>query len=98
MSSHQLTPQAVEDLLEIWTYIAGDDVEAANRVEATIYDACALLADTPLAAAFEKTSLICRCDSGSCNPTAIIGLSTTRRKNRCRSFGLFTPREIFRAR
>jgi plasmid stabilization system protein ParE len=48
MSSYQLTQQAVEDLFEIWSYIAADDIEAANRVEAAIYDACAQLADTPL--------------------------------------------------
>ena len=49
MSSYQLTLQAVEDLFEIWTYIAVDDVDAANHVEAAIYEACAFLADTPLA-------------------------------------------------
>jgi len=49
MSSYQFTPQAVEDLFEIWAYIAGDDVEAANRVEAAIYEGCASLADTSLA-------------------------------------------------
>ncbi|MFI5092399.1 MAG: type II toxin-antitoxin system RelE/ParE family toxin [Candidatus Acidiferrum sp.] len=49
MSSYQFTPQAVEDLFEIWEYIAADDVDAANRVEAAIYDACAMLAGTPLA-------------------------------------------------
>jgi len=55
MSSYQLTPQAVEDLFEIWTYIAGDDIEAANHVEAAIYDACALVADSPSLGVFEKT-------------------------------------------
>jgi plasmid stabilization system protein ParE len=54
MSSYQLTPQAVEDLIEIWTYIAGDDIEEANRVEAAIYEACALLADSPLAGRFRE--------------------------------------------
>ena len=49
MSNYQFTPQAVDDLFEIWAYIAGDDVAAANRVEAAIHDACAFLADTPLA-------------------------------------------------
>lgn len=39
MSSYQLTPRAVEDLFEIWAYIAGDDIEAANQVEAAIYEA-----------------------------------------------------------
>jgi len=33
MSSYQFTPQAIEDLFEIWSYIAGDDLDAANRVE-----------------------------------------------------------------
>jgi plasmid stabilization system protein ParE len=33
MSSYQFTPQAVEDLFEIWSYIGGDDLDAANRVE-----------------------------------------------------------------
>jgi antitoxin ParD1/3/4 len=49
MSSYQFTHQAVDDLFEIWSYIAGDDLDAANRVEEAIYTACAFLADTPLA-------------------------------------------------
>ena len=49
MSSYQFTPQAVQDLFEIWSYIAGDDLAAASRVEEAIYAACAFLADTPLA-------------------------------------------------
>jgi plasmid stabilization system protein ParE len=49
MSNYQFTPQAVEDLFEIWSYIANDDSEAASRVEDAIYAACAFLADTPLA-------------------------------------------------
>jgi len=36
MSSYQLTPQAVEDLFEVWVFIARDDIEAANRVESAI--------------------------------------------------------------
>ncbi len=30
MSSYQFTPQAVEDLFEIWSYIAGDDPNSAK--------------------------------------------------------------------
>jgi hypothetical protein len=30
MSRYRLTPQAVDDLFEIWTYIAGDNLEAAE--------------------------------------------------------------------
>jgi len=39
----------MEDLFEIWSYIAGDDLEAASRVEEAIHAGCAFLADTPLA-------------------------------------------------
>ena len=49
MSRYEFTPQAIEDLFEIWSYIANDDSEAASRVEEAIYAACAFLADTPLA-------------------------------------------------
>ena len=48
MSHYQFTPHAVDDLFEIWIYIARDDVEAANRVEDAIYNACAFLAEGPL--------------------------------------------------
>lgn len=44
MSSYHFTPQAVDDLFEIWSYIAVDDLDAANRVEEAIYAACAFLA------------------------------------------------------
>ncbi len=49
MNSYQFTPQAVDDLFGIWSYIASDDLDAANRVEEAIHVACAFLADTPLA-------------------------------------------------
>lgn len=48
MSHYRFTPQAVDDLFEIWSYIARDNVEAANRVEDAVYKACALLAEGPL--------------------------------------------------
>ena len=48
MSSYHFTPQAVDDLFQIWCYIAGDDLNAANRVEEAIHAACAFVADTPL--------------------------------------------------
>jgi plasmid stabilization system protein ParE len=49
MSKYQFTPQAITDLFEIWSYIAGDNLDAANPVEEAIYSACALLAENPLA-------------------------------------------------
>lgn len=48
MSHYQFTPQAVDDLFEIWTYIARENLEAANRVEDAVYKACDLLAEGPL--------------------------------------------------
>jgi plasmid stabilization system protein ParE len=49
MSLYLLTPQAEEDLYDIWSYIAQDSLDAANRVETEIYGACAFLASTPQA-------------------------------------------------
>jgi toxin ParE1/3/4 len=41
------TPQAEEDLLEIWVYIARDNEAAANRLYDRIERACATLAEHP---------------------------------------------------
>ena len=46
---YQFTPQALDDLFEIWSFIASDDLDAANRVEKAIHVACAFLVDIPLA-------------------------------------------------
>jgi antitoxin ParD1/3/4 len=43
----QFTPQATEDLDSIWWFIAGDNLEAANRVETEIVAACRRLAEHP---------------------------------------------------
>lgn len=48
MSRYQFTPQAVDDLFEIWSYIARDSAQAANRVEVAVHHACAFLAEGPL--------------------------------------------------
>lgn len=45
----QFTPQAISDLYEIWSYIAADHPEAADRVEQAIYNACKLIAQSPMA-------------------------------------------------
>ncbi len=47
MSHYQFTPRAVDDLFEIWSYIARDNVEAANRLEDAVYKACDFLAAGP---------------------------------------------------
>lgn len=44
----QLTPQAAEDLDAVWWYIAGDNPEAADRVETEIVETCRRLAKYPL--------------------------------------------------
>ena len=49
MSRYQFTPQATEDLLDIWSFIASDNPAAADRVEAAVYRACDFLADSPRA-------------------------------------------------
>ena len=49
MTRYQFTPQAADDLFEIWSYIAEDSPESANRVEATIIAACETLASLPFA-------------------------------------------------
>ena len=54
MSHYQFTPQAVSDLLEIWSFIAQDNPGAADRVEEAVLRACDLLADSPLAGRVRK--------------------------------------------
>jgi len=43
----QLTPRALNDLSDIWEYVAEDNVSAANRVESAILSACNSLARNP---------------------------------------------------
>jgi toxin ParE1/3/4 len=47
MTRYQLTPQALDDLFDIWSYIAQDSPAAADRVEETIYLACERLGESP---------------------------------------------------
>ena len=47
MSAYLLTPLAKADIFYIWSYIAEDNEEAADRVERSIYDACAFVAESP---------------------------------------------------
>jgi plasmid stabilization system protein ParE len=48
VSRYRLTPEAENDLFEIWLYIARDSVRSADRLEAAIYDAFIRLAKSPL--------------------------------------------------
>ena len=47
-SAYRLTPKALDDLDEIWNYIAADSVDAASRVESAIFAACAGIARYPM--------------------------------------------------
>src|SRR5215204_4818358 len=47
MKSYHLTPAAEHDLFEIWAYIAADNIEAADCLEAEVFDACVRLAERP---------------------------------------------------
>lgn len=48
MSVYALTPLAKADIFDIWSHIATDSEDAANRVERAIYAACAFVAEAPL--------------------------------------------------
>ncbi len=48
MSAYALTPLAKADIFEIWSYIADESEETANRVEQAIYDASAFVAEAPM--------------------------------------------------
>ncbi len=54
MKKYQFTPQAASDLFEIWSFIAQDNSEAADRVEEAIFRACDLLSSSPLAGSVRK--------------------------------------------
>jgi antitoxin ParD1/3/4 len=47
MSAYALTSLAKADIFEIWSYIADDSEEAADRVEQAIYAACVFLTESP---------------------------------------------------
>ena|SRR5579864_3627536 len=47
MSGYILSPQAVEDLFEIWQYIAQDSENAASRVQSEFFETFRALSRTP---------------------------------------------------
>lgn len=47
MRTYLFSPEARDDLQDIWIYIAGENPAAADRLEADIYKACDLLAENP---------------------------------------------------
>ena len=47
MNGYELSPEAQNDLQEIWIHIAQDNPAAADKLEEDIYEACELLAKNP---------------------------------------------------
>jgi len=47
MTRFRLSPEAAQDIIDIYEYIAQDSVDAAERVRAEIYDAILGLTDLP---------------------------------------------------
>jgi plasmid stabilization system protein ParE len=83
MIAYQLTSLAVDDLFEIWSYIAHDNPEAANAVEEAIYRACALLAQAPLAGRTRPDLTNLPLVSGLSSLTAIMLSSMIPQPSRC---------------
>jgi len=48
MSGYVLTRLAKADIFEIWSFIAADSEETADRVEQAIYDGCAFVGEAPI--------------------------------------------------
>lgn len=47
MGTVRRSPLAADDLLQLWVYVARDDLEAADRLLDRIDEVCARLADRP---------------------------------------------------
>lgn len=47
MKPFKLSPEAAQDIREIWAYIAADSIKAARRLRLQILDACRRVADNP---------------------------------------------------
>jgi antitoxin ParD1/3/4/toxin ParE1/3/4 len=47
MKAYRLTSKAEGDLFMIWSYIAPDNLDAADRLEAEIFHGCQQVADKP---------------------------------------------------
>jgi plasmid stabilization system protein ParE len=56
MSFYALTPLAKADIFEIWSHIAQDNQNAADQVEAAIYEACAFVAESHHAATPDRSN------------------------------------------
>src|ERR1022692_5142351 len=61
MTRYRFTPQATDDLLDIWNFIAQDNPDAADRVEAAVFRACDLLRSEEHTSELQSPcNLVCR--------------------------------------
>jgi plasmid stabilization system protein ParE len=47
MKRFRLSPEAAQDIREIWAYIADDSIKAARHIRLQILDACQRIAENP---------------------------------------------------
>ena len=47
MKRFKLSPQAVGDIRQIWSYVASDSLKAARRLRLKLFDACQKIATNP---------------------------------------------------
>jgi plasmid stabilization system protein ParE len=86
MTDYRFTPEAEDDLFEIWCYIARDNVAAANRVESAVHDACAFLAQDPQSGSQRKHVTLFRSTSGQSSSIQTMLSFTARKLNRWKLF------------
>ena len=72
MSEFALTPEAADDRLSIWCYIAADKLRAADRVESAKVAACGMLAKAPLAGGVRRALAIIRILHGHRNLPVVL--------------------------
>lgn len=84
MNRYRFTPQAESDLFDIWSFIAEDSVESADRVESAIFDAYERIAESPLIGVTRDDLTPFQFDSGCCHRSATISSFTIPKPSLCR--------------
>jgi plasmid stabilization system protein ParE len=69
VSGYAFHPDAFNDLDDLWEFIASDNIEAADRVIAEIFDAIRALVPFPHQGTAAQTSPAARCVFNSCGIT-----------------------------
>ena len=92
-----LTPLAEADIFDIWSYIADDNENAADRIEQAIYDACAFVAEAPMRGHSRPEITTRSLRFWTLTAFQITQLCTGQRRPRMRSLPLCAERKIFGA-